>query len=148
MSCDEYKPLLSGYVDGELSSEEGLRLRDHLSHCPDCRNDLLQLQDLKEVTDAVKPEAIPDRYWDNYWLGVYNRMERGFGWILFWAGAALLIGFGLWEFVQSFFTDSGTPLIVRIGVGLGAAGLGILFFGVVRERLITRKKDPYREVQR
>jgi anti-sigma factor RsiW len=76
MTCEEYKPLLSGRLDGELSPEEEIRLKNHLSACSDCRRELLQFQEMKEVTDAVKPIDLPDRFWDTYWSGIYNRLER------------------------------------------------------------------------
>lgn len=148
MTCEEYRPLVSGHLDGELSPEESVRLRSHLSTCPDCRNELLQMEELKEVTDAARPEAAPDRFWDHYWLGIYHRLERGVGWILLSAGAAILLGYGLWELALFLVRDTALPLLVRVGVGLGAAGIGVLSVSVVRERLATRKKDPYREVQR
>ncbi|MBU1700564.1 MAG: zf-HC2 domain-containing protein [Candidatus Eisenbacteria bacterium] len=148
MTCNDFKPLLAGYLDKELTTEESVRLREHLSTCSSCRTELLQFEELLEVTHSMKPEQVPDRFWDIYWHGIYNRLERGIGWILFAAGVAILIGYGLWSFVQMLLTDSSTPLILRIGLGLGAVGLGVLLWSVVRERWILRKKDPYREVQR
>jgi predicted anti-sigma-YlaC factor YlaD len=148
MSCDEFKPLLSGYLDKELTPEESIRLKEHLSTCSACRSELHQFEELMKVTGSMKPVQVPDRFWDIYWHGIYNRLERGVGWVLFAAGAAILIGYGLWHFVQALLTDQSTPLILRVGLGLGAAGLGVLLWSLLRERWIMRKKDPYREVQR
>ncbi|MBD3335863.1 MAG: hypothetical protein GF355_10140 [Candidatus Eisenbacteria bacterium] len=148
MRCDEYKPLLSGHLDGELTPEEAVRLREHLSVCSACRDELIQLQELKEVTDSMQPPEPSDRFWDLYWHNVYNRLERGIGWILICAGVALLAGYGLWSLVQWLLLGSGTPVILRIGAGLGAAGLGVLLWSLIRERVTLFKKDPYREVQR
>ena len=35
--CDEYAALLDGYVDGELSPEEMIRVQTHLETCPGCQ---------------------------------------------------------------------------------------------------------------
>lgn len=37
MACDEYKELLSAFLDGELLAEERTRAEAHLETCPECR---------------------------------------------------------------------------------------------------------------
>jgi len=79
---DKYKIMLSGYIDGELSSDEKAELEMHLKTCSDCRKELEVFQELKEVTGAMKYADIPEHVWDNYWRGIYRRLELGIGWIL------------------------------------------------------------------
>jgi len=43
MNCENYQFLLSEFVDGTLTAEDGARVELHLTSCPDCadaRNDL------------------------------------------------------------------------------------------------------------
>ncbi len=151
MKCQKWKPLLSGLVDGELTPEEEASLSDHLSHCPGCRDELEALRDLEGVTAAMKDETfapVNDVFWDRYWMSIYNRIERGIGWVLLSAGAATLVAFGLWHFATAFLFASEAPLVARWGVGLGAAGLGVLIVSLVRERARTYRRDPYKEVKR
>lgn len=148
MNCEALKPLLSGYVDSELTLEEATRVQNHLSHCSECRHELQELRDIEGVTAAMKHEPLPDVFWDRYWLSVYNRLERGLGWILLSAGAAILAGFGLWHFVTGFLLDASAPLAVRLGAGTAAFGLAILAVSAVRERIRTWRYDPYKEVRR
>lgn len=148
MSCEPFKPLLSGYVDAELTPEEQTSLTNHLSHCSECRAELAALREVDGVTRAMKHEIPSDVFWDRYWLSVYHRLERGLGWILLSAGAALLLSFGLWHFVTGFLLDSGAPLVVRAGSALAALGFAILIVGLVRERIRTWRADPYKEVKR
>ena len=150
MSCETWKPLLAGYIDGELTSEEEESLKSHLSHCSQCRKELMELKELEGVTNAMKRETdmLPDVFWDRYWLSVYNRMERGIGWILFSVGAALLLGFALWQIATELWLSSGAPLVVRVGSALVVAGLAVLVVSVVRERIRTWRHDPYKEVKR
>ena len=148
MSCEDFKPLLSGYVDSELTREERDRLQNHLSHCSECRADLLQLKNLEGVTDVMKNESMPDTFWDTYWLSVYNRLERGVGWVLLSIGAIMLGGFGVYHFVNAFMMDPGVPIVVRLGVSSGALGVLVLTLSLARERIRTWKFDPYKEVKR
>jgi predicted anti-sigma-YlaC factor YlaD len=148
MKCEQWKPLLAGYMDGELTREENERFKKHLSHCTDCREDLLQLGELKEVTDHMKHEHLPDAFWDQYWLGVYNRMERGLAWVLLSIGGAILVGFGMWQLVTHLFLDADVPLLLRFGVGITIAGSAVLFVSLIRERMRMWRHDLYKEVQR
>lgn len=151
MNCQNWKPLLSGYVDRELTPEETERLTDHLSHCLECRSDLQELRDIEGVTAAMKDETtapVNDVFWDRYWMSVYNRLERGIGWILLSAGASVLVAFAGWHLVTGFLLDPSAPWIVRLGVGLGLAGLSVLGVSLIRERVRTYRHDPYKEVKR
>ena len=148
MSCDTWKPLLAGYIDAELTGEEEQRLKGHLSHCADCRREHMELKELAGVTMEMKSQGLPDAFWDRYWLSIYNRLERGVAWVFLSAGAALLVGYGLWVFTSELLVDASTPLIVRVGVAMLAVGLAVLVVSSIRERWRRWKVDPYKEVQR
>jgi mycothiol system anti-sigma-R factor len=48
MRCDEVRPRLDAYVDGELAETERQPLRDHLRSCPDCGSEAAALERLRE----------------------------------------------------------------------------------------------------
>ena len=148
MSCETWKPLLAGYLDGELTPDESERLKSHLSHCSECRDELTEMRELEGVTEAMKREidTLPDVFWDRYWLSIYNRTERGLGWLFFTFGATLLIGFGLWHLATNLWLDASAPLVVRIGTASLAAGFSLMLMSLVRERIRTWRHDPYKEV--
>lgn len=150
MNCEEIRPLLSGYVDGELTPDEEERLKRHLSHCMECRDELQVMRDIEGVTEAMKQEqgTLPDMFWDQYWLSVYNRLERGVGWVLLSLGASLLAAFALWHFATAFLIAPEVPLVVRVGTGLSVLGLAVLTVSIVRERVRAWTHDPYKEVKR
>ena len=65
------------------------------------------------------------------------------GWLLLCAGVLLLYGYGIYDFM----TDASESIWVRLalsGIGLGFL---ILFLHVLRQRLIARKTDRYRDIQ-
>lgn len=148
MECKDLKALLAGYLDQELTPEEQTRLGGHLSHCSECREELLHLKEVKGMVESMKEESFPDGFWDRYWLGIYNRLERGVAWVLVSAGAALLLAFGVFHFVQEVLLDPTVPWIARLGSGLLAAGLAVLLGSLIRERIHSWRRDPYKEVQR
>ena len=49
MNCDELKPWLHGYADGELDLARNLEIEAHLRDCPECAVALRQLQGLRQA---------------------------------------------------------------------------------------------------
>jgi hypothetical protein len=103
---------------------------------------------VKEVTGSMSYRNPPDEMWDGYWSSTYNRLERGLGWILLSAGALILLGFAAWKSVEMIWGDSDVPLFVRLAILAVAIGLLVVAFSVVREKIFTRRHDPYKEIQR
>jgi len=147
MSCDEMKILISGMIDGELEPAEKKKISDHLTSCPDCREEYAKLKNLKEVTDDMKYFDLPDRLLAGYWNGIYNNIERGIGWLLFSLGAVIIISYAGWQFLNGFFYDPSVPFILKIGVGILILGAIFLLVSILRERLFSKKHDRYDEVE-
>jgi anti-sigma factor RsiW len=59
MNCDDARPILALYLDGDLQERERLRLKAHLDSCQECRQELELLeaswQMLGEL-DEIEPE--------------------------------------------------------------------------------------------
>ena len=53
-----------------------------------------------------------------------------------------IIGYALWIF----FTSSDIPLLIRIAVGIIAAGIIVLLGITIRDRLVKMKKEDFKEV--
>jgi len=66
----------------------------------------------------------------------------GIGWCLFGAGIAVLLIYG----IISFLSDPSEALWTRVGLACIALGLVVLFVYVAYQRVISRKSDPYRDV--
>ncbi|HDQ00369.1 MAG TPA: hypothetical protein ENN22_14475 [bacterium] len=140
--------LLMGAIDDELSAEQATEFHEIVSKNSECRREWQNYQKLKEVTKTMKLKSPPAEVWDSYWKNVYNRIERGIGWIVFSIGAVILITYGLFKAVESVITDTQLELVLKIGIIAVIAGLVILLVSVAREKLLLRKTDPYKEVQR
>jgi anti-sigma factor RsiW len=135
--------LLSGYLDGELTQQDRQRVENHLDDCEPCRSNLNDLEALRfRMGKARLSPAGPDE-WREIMKDETVRLTRGIGWLLFLGALLILFGVGVFEFLS----DSGTELIWKILVSALYLGLGALFVSVLRQRLIERRTDKYKDVE-
>ena len=146
--CHHYKLLIMKHLDGETSPSEAQELTVHLAECANCQQELEDLQKIKEVTGEMKKHFLPEMAWDEYWRRLFNRLERGISWILISIGAIILLVYGAYHFVIDVLGSSEIPGIVRVGILTLVIGLAILLVSVIREKLMVRKHDKYKEVKR
>ena len=143
-----FQALMMGAVDGKLSASEQKEFDQMLAVDKNLHKEFLKYKKIKEATSTMQFKSPTAEVWDHYWVDVYNRFERGIGWALFSIGAAILLTFFGFKFVEAIVHDPGLAFIAKVGILLAIGGLAVLFVSVAREKLFTRKNDPYREIQR
>jgi len=148
MTCHDYKDLMMGYLDNELSDEQRSRFEEHLAGCSECKDELEEFRKLKAITDEVTLVEPEDRIWQDYWDGIYNRIERSVGWIVFSVAAILLTIYGGFKLIEELIKDETIGMLLKIGLLVLIVGLAILFVSVLRERLYFWQKDRYKDVRR
>ncbi len=148
MACHDYKDLMMGYLDSELDAEQKRRFEEHLSGCPECAGELEEFKRLKAITDEVTLVEPEDRIWQDYWGGIYNRIERSTGWIVFSVAAILLTIYCGFRAIEEIIRNPHVELIFKVGLLALLVGLAILFVSVLRERLYFWKRDRYKDVRR
>ena len=149
MSCDEFKPMMMGYLDGELQPEQRVRFENHVAACGDCALELAEFRKVKEELAMMNFQEPSDAELERYWHSIYNRLERGLGWILFSLGAIVLLCYGGFKLVEEMVKDPNVALLVKAGVLALVFGVVILFVSLLRERLTVWKVDRYsKEVTR
>ncbi len=139
--------LIEKYFDGELTSDEKNEF-DSLLLDENLKNEFEEQKRVKEVLNKMKLKNPSAEVWDKYWLGVYNKVERGIAWIAISIGVLILIVYGSIEAVENFLADTQTPGIVKFGISALVIGGLILLFSLIREKLFTGTRDKYKEVQR
>ncbi|VAX17304.1 hypothetical protein MNBD_IGNAVI01-126 [hydrothermal vent metagenome] len=139
--------LIERYFSDELMSDEKNEF-DSLLLNKNLRDEFEEQKRVKEVLDKMKLKNPSVEVWDKYWLGIYNKIERGLAWIAISVGFLILIIYGSIEAVEQFFADTQTPGIVKFGISALVIGGLILLFSVIREKLFTGTRDKYKEVQR
>jgi anti-sigma factor (TIGR02949 family) len=61
MQCEEARPLLDAYLDGEVAGAERSSLRDHIEGCAECGPEAAALQRLREgIRRAAPPYRAPE----------------------------------------------------------------------------------------
>ena len=135
--------LLSGYVDRALVQRDEQRVRVHLEHCATCRAVVEDLRAVREATMTSTFETPRDDEWSETPRTESSRLLVGLGWPLVTAWAVLMAGYALWGSWQE--TDNLVERLLLLG---GATGFGLLFFGVLLDRLKAAKTDRYREVHK
>ena len=147
-ACDPIKILMMQALDHEISAGDEAKLTAHLKECSRCRAEFQKMQNLKEVTIEMKKSLLPEMVWDEYWRHLYNRLERGVAWIFISIGAIIVLGFAAVQFVQSVLNESDLNSLEKFGILTLTFGFVVLLISVLREKLMLRSHDKYREVQR
>ena len=148
MTCHDYKDLMMGYLDNELSDEQRRQFEEHLDGCSECKDELKEFRKLKAITDEVTLVEPEDRIWQDYWNGIYNRIERSVGWIVFSVAAILLTIYGGFKLIEELIKDATIGMLLKAGLLALIVGLAILFVSVLRERLYFWQRDRYKDVRR
>ncbi len=135
--------LLSGWLDGALTQADEQRVRIHLEDCTECRAQVERMRQLREVTMSTEFRVPPDDQWSERPRTAGSRLSLGTGWIIVVVWALALAGYAAWEL----WTSDEAPIEKLLVFG-GWTGFGLLFIGVLLDRLKAMKTDRYREVQK
>ena len=135
--------LLSGYIDGELTQQNRQRVSQHCEDCERCRQELVALQSMRDRIAASRLSDIGEEAWRETMNDTTVKATRGIGWLLLIGGVLLAFGFAVYEIV----TDAAISTMERLIIGGIYGGLLLLFLSVLRQRLIERKTDKYKDVE-
>ena len=140
-------PLLSAYVDGELDAEHRDLVESWLADDPRVAEEVDRLVQLKSFTDHLVLREAPREAWDDFQADLGGRGGRDVGLLLLLVGVGVVGGYALLRLGAMLLTAA-IPVVLRLGVFIGGAGLLVLLITVLRERLFVRKRDRYDDVVR
>lgn len=140
--------LLEKHFDNELTESELQEFETIINSNTELKHEFEEQKRIKEVLRKMKLKNPSREEWDSYWMGVYNRIERGIAWIVISIGALIFFGYASYEVVNALINDTHTPPLAKFGVTLLIFGALILIFSLLREKIFTSKRDKYKEVQR
>lgn len=135
--------LLSGYIDGELTQQDRQRVDIHCNECGECRRMRDELRELRgRVRDAQLSEYGEDK-WREMMDDTTVKASRGIGWLALIGGSLVLAGIAVFAFL----TEPGIELHMKLIMVAIYGGFAALFVSVLRQRLIERKSDKYKDVE-
>lgn len=135
--------MLSGFVDGELTQQQRQLVTLHCDECSECRKNLAGLRELRERVGKARLSEVGADKWRETMNDPTVELTRGIGWLMFIAGLLAIAGIGLVAFLFNDEVSVGIKLIMIAIYG----GLATLLFSVLRQRLIERKTDKYKDVE-
>ncbi len=148
MQHAEIKKLIPAYHADVLDKQQKRSVDEHIRTCAECRQEFEEMNKFEEVMQKMAFKQPPKETWEMYWTSVYNRLERGIGWIFLSIGAMILFFFGGYKMVESIIQDPQTPLLLKVGVLTFMAGLVVLLVSIGREKLFVDKRERYKEIQK
>ena len=134
---------LSGYLDGELTQQQRQRVELLLEANEDYARLFKELKALRQQLGAAPLTPYGEDKWRESMDDTTVRVTRGIGWLLLGGGALLLAGI----VVAALFTDPDIGGWERAALLLLYGGGAALFGSVVRQRLIERRTDKYKDVE-
>lgn len=140
--------LLEKHFENELTDMESEEFETLINSNAELKRELEEQKRIKEVLRKMKLKNPSREEWDSYWMGVYNRIERGIAWIVISIGALIFFGYASYEVVNAFIKNTHTPPLAKLGITLLVFGALILIFSLIREKIFTSKRDKYKEIQR
>ncbi len=140
---DHVGELLSGYIDGELTQQQRQRVDIHCHSCERCNEEREQLRILREQVANTRLSEYGEDKWRESMNDTTVRASRGIGWLLLIGGLLAIGGIGVYEFL----TDPTRETHMKLIIGAVYGGAAMLFFSVLRQRLIERKSDKYKDVE-
>ena len=155
--CNETEPLLSGYLDGELTQGDRQRVELILEDCAECARVFDEMKKLRQHVGGIPYETMTETEKSKMSRSAEASVGASVGQVLFLAGLVLVYGVGAYWVCSDLITDAEfsktgdakdkVPMFIRIGVPALVIGLGILFFTVLLQRIKAAKTDKYTDVE-
>lgn len=144
--CNETEPLLSGYLDGELTQGDRQRVELILDDCETCRKGFEELQQVRRHVGAINYRKMTESEKQEASKAV-GATSANVGLGIFFLGVVTVYGTGILYLLRELIIDSEAPWFIRLGVPAVLIGLGIAFATVLYQRLQAAKTDKYKNVR-
>ncbi len=135
--------LLSGLLDGELTQQQRQLVKLHCETCAECRENLENLRQLRQRISDSRLSELGEDLWRENMNDKKVTTPRSIGWLMLIGGLVVISGIFLIAFIFSDEVHIGMKIIMVAIYG----GLATLLYSVLRQRLIERKTDKYKDVE-
>jgi predicted anti-sigma-YlaC factor YlaD len=135
--------MISGYLDGELTQGDRQQVEVHLDSCGECRRTFDDMAKLQNAVGKLSFGDLPPDEWSRIMNDLTVRSSRGLGWLLYVAGIVVVLGYTGYAFA----VDDEIPALIKSGLAALVVGTLLLFVSVLRQRMVARKTDKYKDVE-
>lgn len=142
-STTDMEEKLSAYIDLELTQQEMQQVSIHLENCDDSRKLYEELLALKTKMGQVQLPRLEEQEIMQIMNDKPATSLQSLGWIALaigFVGLVMMHWIHMWQ-------DNAIATTVKVLICLVEAGSLLIFAGVLRQRLIARKTDRYKDVQ-
>lgn len=144
MSDERARFLMMARLDGELTASESRELELALAASPELRGELDRLDGLGRRLAGFRLRDPADDVLEELDRSVFKRAGLPLGWLLFLAGAVVVLA----GVLLAWFRDDAVATWMRLATAAVMSGLLLLLLVKIRERWIEARNDPYRDVIR
>ena len=141
--CEQIAPLLSGYIDNELTQQHQQWVHTHLRHCEACQKLLSELQMLQNAVSGLNEQDKIEYSVESLLKDTQTKFLSRIGWTLLVGGICVAAAYFCYQFLMA----PDVPVFVKILASAIAGGGLFLFAGVARQQWLTRKYDKYKRVK-
>ncbi len=134
---------LSGYLDGELTQQQRQQVDLHLEQCAQFSKLLVDLQELRGRMHGAQLSPVGEDQWRENMEDMGVNVSKGIGWVLLIGAALVLFTFVAFHFLA----DDSIGGFEKFMISAFYLGWAALFVSVLRQRLIERKTDKYKDVE-
>lgn len=145
--CGETEPILSGYLDGELTQGDRQRIELILDDCPTCQKNVEEMKQLRQHVGGIPYTKMTESEKNRISSEVNGSVGANLGQLLVLGGFVVLYGSGIFYLLRDLIQKEDAPAFVRFGLPTLFLGLGILFFTVLFQRIRASKTDRYKNVR-
>ena len=147
-ACEEYGPLISAMIDGELSAEKRLGLDQHLQLCTACRQRAQTFEELNRLAATEMPTVSAD--WPQQVIGRLeaDRRHRRRKLVGYATAAAILLSLLALPLFRSSRVARNTPAPVEQNLATTGAADGDLIGTLETLQVVSRQEKRTQETMR
>ena len=145
--CKEAEPLISGYLDGELTQSDRQRVHLIIEDCKQCATAYEEMKKFREGVGSISFDQLTERERIIMSKNATSNTWANIGQLMFIIPLILLCVIGAFLTVAGVIKDPEAPFWFKIGVPSIIGGFGIMLLSVVFQRIKSAKTDKYKDVQ-